>query len=102
MYEGGLHCLSFHAKKHINIGRGGMILTDDADARDWLKLARYDGRPEAPYGSVDIKTLGWNFYMTPEQAARGLQLLDLAGDGFPDLEEDYPDLRKMSVFKDYI
>src|SRR3990167_5465671 len=25
MYLGGFHCLSFHAKKHLPIGRGGMI-----------------------------------------------------------------------------
>lgn len=103
MFEGGLHCLSFHAKKHLNIGRGGIILTDDEAARDWLKLARYDGRPEAPYGSQDIKIIGHNFYMQPEQAARGLQLMDIMPrDGFPDLTEDYPDLRKFSVFKDYL
>lgn len=44
MYEGGLHCLSFHVKKIIDIGRGGMVLTDDKHAADWLRKARYDGR----------------------------------------------------------
>ena len=28
MFEGGLHCLSFHLRKLLPIGRGGMILTD--------------------------------------------------------------------------
>ena len=97
MYKGGLHCLSFHAKKILNIGRGGMILTDDADAVKWLKRARYDGREETAYGS-DIATLGWHMYMTPEQAARGLQLLDVLPEQNADLIEDYPDLRQMSVF----
>ena len=32
MYKGGYHCLSFHTKKHIGIGRGGMILTDSKRA----------------------------------------------------------------------
>ena len=32
MYKGGLHCLSFHIKKLLPIGRGGMILTDDEQA----------------------------------------------------------------------
>jgi dTDP-4-amino-4,6-dideoxygalactose transaminase len=98
MYQGGLHCLSFHTKKIMNIGRGGMILTDDEDAVRWLKLARYDGREERHYGAADIHTLGWHMYMMPDQAARGLTLLDALGDGRPDQTEDYPDLRTMPVF----
>lgn len=98
MYGGGLHCLSFHTKKILNIGRGGMILTDDADAVAWLKKARYDGREEKPYGSSEITTLGWHAYMTPEQAARGLTLLDAVNDYNEDQTEDYPDLRTMPVF----
>ena len=100
MYEGGLHCLSFHTKKILNIGRGGMILTDDADAVRWLKRARYDGREEKHYGSGEITTLGWHVYMMPDQAARGLYLLDQLQDNTPDQEEDYPDLRSMPVFSD--
>lgn len=97
MYAGGLHCLSFHAKKHINIGRGGMILTDDANAADWLRKARYTGRAGKPYPQEVIETHGWNCYMTPEQAARGLELLDNYQEQ-PDQEEDYPDLRLQPVF----
>ena len=37
-----LTCLSFHHRKHLPIGRGGMILTDSKKLM-WLK-ARYDGR----------------------------------------------------------
>ncbi len=99
MYECGLHCLSFHTKKHIPIGRGGMILTDSEDAMKWLKLARYDGRPERHYGDGDIHMLGWHMYMMPDQAARGLTLLDQVKDDNPDLTESYPDLRTMPVFR---
>lgn len=100
MYQGGLHCLSFHTKKILNIGRGGMILTDDADAVRWLKRARYDGREEKHYGAGEISSLGWHMYMMPDQAARGLSLLDaLLRDDMPDQEEDYPDLRSMPVFR---
>lgn len=98
MYEGGLHCLSFHTKKILNIGRGGMILTDDEKAVEWLKRARYDGRDETDYGS-DIKQMGWHVYMTPDQALRGLCLLEVLPDDNEDLTEDYPDLREMTVFK---
>jgi dTDP-4-amino-4,6-dideoxygalactose transaminase len=103
MYQGGLHCLSFHTKKILNIGRGGMVLTDDEKAVEWLKKARYDGREEKHYGGGEISMLGWHAYMMPDQAARGLYLLDalenLHPDGLPDQTEDYPDLRTMPVFK---
>lgn len=99
MYQGGLHCLSFHTKKILNIGRGGMVLTDDETAVRWLKRARYDGREERHYGQGDISTLGWHVYMMPDQAARGLYLLDQLRDDAQDLTEDYPDLRTMPVFQ---
>ena len=37
-------CLSFHIKKQLPIGKGGMILTDDKKAFDWFKRSRYEGR----------------------------------------------------------
>jgi len=39
-------CLSFHAKKTIPIGRGGMILTNDEEGARWIRVARFDGRHE--------------------------------------------------------
>lgn len=102
MYKGGLHCLSFHTKKHVPIGRGGMILTDDLEAVTWLKKARYDGREEKHYGEGEITSLGFHMYLMPDQAARGLTLLDALPDHNDDLTEDYPDLRTMPVFKDYV
>ena len=36
--------LSFHIKKILPIWKGGMILTDNAEAADWFKKARYEGR----------------------------------------------------------
>jgi len=79
MYEGNnaLQCLSFQIKKRIPIGRGGMILTDDKEAVDWLRLARYDGRDMSlPYDHPNhVKMKGYHYYMTPEDAARGLILM---------------------------
>ena len=37
-------CLSFHIKKHLKIGKGGVILTDNEEAAKWFKSARYEGR----------------------------------------------------------
>ena len=99
MYDGRLHCLSFHAKKILAIGRGGMILTDEEDAAKWLRKARYDGREGKPYPEEKIDMLGWHCYMTPEQAARGLLLMDILPENPPDHLEDYPDLRTMPVFQ---
>jgi len=71
-----LYCLSFHSKKILSIGRGGMILTDDIDARDWLRRSRYDGRSSIYYNDINnqtVPTLGWHMYMTPEEAVRGIE-----------------------------
>jgi GNAT superfamily N-acetyltransferase len=36
--DDSLMCLSFHIKKHLKIGKGGMILTNDPEAVEWFKL----------------------------------------------------------------
>jgi dTDP-4-amino-4,6-dideoxygalactose transaminase len=98
MYQGGLHCLSFHARKLLNIGEGGMILTDDPKADAWLRRARYSGRA-SPYRIEDVDMLGWQLYMTPEKAARGLHLMEYVAPDLPDQVVEYPDLRKCPVFR---
>jgi dTDP-4-amino-4,6-dideoxygalactose transaminase len=93
--------LSFHIKKHLKIGKGGMILTDDKDAVDWFKKARYEGRGEKLYHEDDIDMLGWNMYMTPQQASHGLSLMQNYPVDVQDLDENngYRDLTEFSVFK---
>lgn len=98
MYLGGLHCLSFHARKLLNIGEGGMVLTDDHDAYHWLRRVRYSGRTAPGYHIEDVTTLGIQAYMTPEKAARGLHLMDYVED-WPDQVMQYPDLRDAPVFQ---
>lgn len=68
-------CLSFHYKKQLPIGKGGMILTDNKEAYEWFKRARYEGRGELSYWKDEINMLGWNMYMTPSEAATGLSLM---------------------------
>jgi dTDP-4-amino-4,6-dideoxygalactose transaminase len=82
-------CLSFHIKKHLKIGKGGMVLTDNVEAAKWLKKARYEGRNEVPYLEDDISTLGWNMYMTPVEAATGLMLMQNMPQHNEDLKESY-------------
>lgn len=90
MYRGGFfHCLSFQYAKHIPIGRGGMILTDDKMSANWFRLMRNDGRVEVPKDRDMVHLHGWNMYMTAEQAARGLELFYWRIHGKPDL----PDLQ---------
>lgn len=96
MYKPGFfQCLSFQYSKHIPIGRGGMILTDDRKAVEWLRRMRNDGRDEVPKEVDHAIILGWNFYLTPEQAARGLSLFYWRIHGkkdLPDLEMTHGDI----------
>lgn len=94
---GSLHCLSFQIKKRIPIGRGGMILTDNKDYYDWLRFARYDGRDmDTRYTDKNhIKTYGYHYYMTPEDAARGLILMQkIKEQGDTGFWNNYPNLRE--------
>jgi len=92
-------CLSFHIKKHLKIGKGGMILTDNKEAFEWLKKARYEGRSEVAYEEDDISFLGWNMYMTPLEAAQGLMLMQNMSIHNEDLKETYLDLTKFTLFR---
>lgn len=93
---GTLYCVSFHWTKHLAIGRGGMILTDDPVAVEWLKRARFDGRREGvPPKEDSFNVPGYHFYMTPELAASGITRLFYMPDENEDLpNSDYPDLSK--------
>ena len=99
-------CISFTGPyKHFKLSKGGAILTDDLHAYHWFKRARYSGRRECSYHDDNLDMLGWNFYMMPELAARGLLLMNqfYNMDGTPkhneDLELPYPDLSKFGVYK---
>ena len=100
------HCLSFNIRKILPIAKGGMILTDDKTAADWFRKARYEGRNNRqPHDSIDdIEILGWNFYMPPEQAARGIELFNKT----KDVNEDsggswkYKDLSNYSVWTEHL
>jgi len=96
---GTFMCLSFHIKKHLKIGKGGMILTDNEDAVKWFKKSRYEGRNELRYEDDNIDSMGWNMYITPMEAALGLMLMQNIPQHNDDLPEDYKDLTKNDLFK---
>ena len=101
MYTGVLHCLSFHMTKHLPIGRGGMILTDCIKERDSLRRMRYDGRMAGVAPKDDNFDFGWHVGMTPEEAARGLQLMTNVKDGYVDIPgDDYAYLSKTKWFSE--
>lgn len=102
MYIGGYQVLSFQIKKRIPIGKGGMIITDDKSAYEWLKRASYDGRDlTQQYTDNTFDMLGWHYYMTPEDAARGILLMDRTPEVNPDsaTQNSYMDLSTFKVFK---
>lgn len=98
---GTFMCLSFQFRKHLNLGRGGMILTDDKQAYHTLLKMRYDGRDlTQPWAEQNIDTIGYHYYMTPETAQLGLDRLDEAIQKQPVSWDwsDYPYLPGMKVF----
>lgn len=96
-------CLSFQYKKHLKLGRGGMILLDDVNAYNVLSKMRIDGRDMMrPWAEQDIETIGYHYYMTPETASKGI-------DDFYKVKQlnpkswsykDYPDISRMRVFNE--
>ena len=107
MYISNTHmCISFTGPyKHFKLSKGGAILTDNYEAYLWFKRARYSGRRECSYHDDHFDMLGWNFYMMPELATRGLLLMgqfyntDGSKKHNEDLELPYPDLSKFEIYK---
>jgi len=95
-------CLSFNIKKPLTIGKGGMILTDDTNMVPWIKRARYEGRnPDVYYKTDDLTFCGWNMYMEPLSAARGLALMAHYDFDGRDVDEPngYRELTEFTLFK---
>jgi dTDP-4-amino-4,6-dideoxygalactose transaminase len=94
--------ISFQFRKHLSLGRGGVILTDSLEAYKTLKKMSYDGRvPDILWANQNIDMIGYHYYMTPETAQLGLDKLKTAVITTPTnwVVTDWPDLTKMTVFK---
>lgn len=106
---GTFMCLSFTGPhKHFKLNKGGAILTDNKEAYEWFKKARFSGRSECPYHDDDFDNnpvVGWNFYMMPEVAAQGWHMMpglyneDKSKKRNADLTLKYPDLSKFKLWK---
>ena len=104
---GSFMCLSFTGPyKHLKLSKAGAILTDDKKAYEWFKRARFSGRRELSYHEDEFDVLGWNFYLLPEIAARGVLLMSqfYYQDGTKIQNQDitlpYPDLSKFSIYSE--
>ncbi len=93
--------LSFQFQKHLSLGRGGMLLTDNEEAAIQIKKMSYDGRlPNIPWRDQNIDTYGYHYYMTPETAENGINKLPKAIETEPKqwVVTDWPDLTEMKIF----
>jgi len=77
---GNMTCLSFHPRKSITTGEGGMVLTNDKVAASRMRTLRSHGasiseldrHKNAGYLMPDFNELGYNYRMTDIQAAIGV------------------------------
>ena len=101
-----LMALSFHHRKIINIGRGGMILSNSDRFNEWARPMIYDGRKKYMNYEIDeFECIGWHMYMTPEEAQRGLEIFH--NEKIQSINEPvgswltYKDLTKHNIFRKY-
>jgi len=100
--KGSLMCLSFHWGKTLNLGQGGVILTDSSSFANWLKRARYDARTPGVLPKDDeITFIGRHCPMSPKDAADALVRLHFLPKHNKPLpvEKGYADLSKFKVFE---
>lgn len=71
---GDAACFSFHPRKILTTGEGGMIVTDDHDLYEQLIVLRSHGGKPAAVG-FEFVSNGFNYRMSEIQAALGLAQL---------------------------
>ena len=85
-YEPGTRmCLSFFYRKHLSTDRGGMILLDNKEDAELLRIMCYDGRQRSNvcWNQQRIDTFGYHYYMTSDNAKLGLQNFEKVKDKDP-------------------
>lgn len=102
MYKlGSMMCVSFHTTKTLGDTQGGAILLNNAEAYEWLKRMRFDGRTQGVAPIIDTFTeIGYHCYMSPDVAARllhKLSVLPFRNEPLPN--DNYPDLSQLEIFK---
>lgn len=83
--QGEAAAFSFHPRKVITTGEGGMVTTNDLALADLVRTMRNHGatiseeqrhRADAPYLLPEFETLGFNYRMTDIQGAIGIVQMD--------------------------
>lgn len=84
---GDFGCFSFHPRKAITTGEGGMITVNNSDDAELLRSLRDHGaslsdhvrhQSNKPFLLPDFKILGYNYRMTDLQASLGLSQMQRA------------------------
>ncbi len=70
--HGDLGCFSFHPRKIVTCGEGGMITTNDSSVADRARLLRNHGSRRTEDQKMEFAEPGFNYRMTEIQAACGL------------------------------
>ena len=86
------------------MGTGGAILTNSEKVAKYLRRLAFDGRDYNKYMMEDdIKIAGYHMNMTPEQAAKGILLLNqLPEHNYSNGDSDsYKRLSDMTLFEKY-
>jgi dTDP-4-amino-4,6-dideoxygalactose transaminase len=79
---GDAACYSFYANKNISIGEGGMLLTNDAQLAERVRIIRSHGMTTSAYDRVqgkefyDVLEFGYNYRMDDIRAALALVQFD--------------------------
>ena len=80
---GAIGCFSFFSNKNLPVGEGGMMVTDDDELRERLRLLRSHGmttltwdRHRGHAHSYDVVTHGFNYRLDEIRAALGLVQLN--------------------------
>ncbi|MAM89333.1 MAG: glutamine--scyllo-inositol aminotransferase [unclassified Hahellaceae] len=76
---GSLGCYSFHPRKTLTTGEGGLVVCKDSALANKVALLRSHGIQRTKHG-IDFLIAGFNYRMTDFQAALGLHQLQLLPD----------------------
>lgn len=95
--EGHMQCLSFGHGKPLQLGKGGAILLDNAEAYKALSCIRSDGRNLriSPWQDQEVFYQGFHYCPTLETCSAGIKGLKQIKTGIT--QQQYPDLRKINI-----
>ena len=95
MYEPKtMMCISFQQKKALPIGKGGAVLLDDYHAYKTIKRMAWDGRDASKPVAEDLVNIipGYHMNMIPDDAAKGVLLLNQFDGKVAGSFMDYPNI----------